>query len=390
MRLVLTEEQEALRAAVRDLLDDHSRVRDHLGAVDGDRWRRLAALDVLGLVVPEEYGGAGAGHVERAVVAEEIGRSLAPVPFLGSAVLATDALLALDDEAARRELLPALVSGERTAGVAVAEPGSPWGPGATRATRDGDTWTLHGRKIPVLPADVYLVVATTPDGPGWFRVDSATAPTATAPTATAPTATAPTATAPTTLTTTTLTTTTLTTTTLTTLDPTRGLVALTFDGTPAVRLESADPVAALARVADLATVALAAEQLGGLGRVLEMATEYAKVRMQFGRVIGSYQAVKHGLADVHSEWEMALSVVRYAAWAADEEPGELPVASALAAALLGPAYFRAATACVQYHGGIGYTWEHDAHLYYKRAKSTELLFGSPARDRARLADRLGI
>ncbi|WP_433504039.1 acyl-CoA dehydrogenase family protein [Pseudonocardia halophobica] len=366
MRLVLTEEQQALRAAVRDLLTDRAasaQVRAAMESetgIDRDLWTRLGRdLDVLGLVVPEEYGGAGAGHVERAVVQEEFGRALAPTPFLGSAVLATDALLALDDEEARRELLPRLVSGELIATVAVAEPGAPWGPGATTATASGDGWTLDGTKTPVVAgdlADVLLVVATTPDGPAWFRVDAADVER----------------------------------TTLTTLDPTRRLATVVLRGTPARRLESADPAGALERVADLATIALAAEQLGGLQRVLEMATDYAKVRVQFGRAIGSYQAVKHGLADVHSDWELGLSALRYAAWAADEASDEVPLAAALVATFFGPAYFKAAEACVQYHGGIGYTWEHDAHLYYKRAKSTELLFGAPGRDRARLADRLGV
>jgi alkylation response protein AidB-like acyl-CoA dehydrogenase len=363
MRLVLDAEQEALRAAVRDLLTDRAgsaQVRAAMeseAGIDTDLWRRLAGLDVLGLVVPEKLGGAGAGHVERAIVAEELGRALAPSPFLASAVLATDALLALDDEAAQQDLLPRMVSGETVVAVAAAEPGAPWGPGATTATEGPDGWVLSGRKTPVVAgdlADEFLVVATAPDGLAWFRTATAEV------------------------------------TPLTTLDPTRRLAAVAFDGAPATRLESTDPAAALERVRDLAAVALAAEQLGGLQKVLKTTTEYAKLRVQFGRAIGSYQAVKHGLADVYSDWEQALSAVRYAAWAADEAPDELPLAAALVASYVGPAYFRAAAAGVQYHGGIGYTWEHDAHLFYKRAKSTELLFGSVASQRARLADRLDI
>ncbi|GAA4549453.1 acyl-CoA dehydrogenase family protein [Pseudonocardia xishanensis] len=356
MRLLLDKEQEALRAAVRELLADHSDTRAAMDSPEGvDRalWTRLGReLDVLGLVVPEELGGAGAGHVERAVVAEELGRALTPSPFLASAVLATDVLLALGDTA----LLPRMVTGERIVAVAAAEPGSPWGPGGTTATETADGWTLEGRTTPVIAGDVadeFLVLATTPEGPAWFRTTEVTRST------------------------------------LTTLDPTRRLAAITFTGAPAVRL-AGDALAVRDRVADLAAVALAAEQLGGLRKVLETTTEYAKIRVQFGRAIGSYQAVKHGLADIHVDWEQALSAVRYAAWTADEAPDELPVAAALVATFVGPAYFRAAAAGVQFHGGIGYTWEHDAHLFYKRAKSTELLFGPPTRQRARLADALGI
>lgn len=364
--LVLDAEQEALRAAVRALLTDRAgsaAVRAAMESetgVDRDLWTRLGRdLDVLGLVVPEKLGGAGAGHVERSIVAEELGRALAPTPFLGSAVLATDALLALDDEAAQQDLLPRMVTGETIVALAVAEPGAPWGPGRTTATEGPGGWRLEGRKTPVVAgdlADEFLVVATAPDGPAWFRVSGAD----------------------------------VTRSVLTTLDPTRRLAAITLRGAKAVRLESADPRAALDRVADLAAVALGAEQLGGLAEVLETTTEYAKIRVQFGRAIGSYQAVKHGLADMYSSWEFAVSAVRYAAWAADAAPAELGVAAGVVASFVGPAYFAAARDGVQFHGGIGYTWEHDAHLYYKRAMSTELLFGPPSAARARLADRLGI
>jgi alkylation response protein AidB-like acyl-CoA dehydrogenase len=353
---LLDEEQDALRAVVRHLLADRAgsaQVRAAMESdtgIDRDLWTRLGRdLDVLGLTVPEAYGGAGAGHVERAVVQEELGRALAPTPFLGSAVLATDALLALDDEAARKDLLPRMVSGETIAAVAFGESG-------VTATQKGSGWALDGTVGPVVAGDLADELLVVAEGPAWFRVSAAD----------------------------------VTRTTLTTLDPTRRLASVTFTGTTAVRLGSADPRAALDRVRDLAAVALGAEQLGGLAKVLETTTEYAKIRVQFGRAIGSYQAVKHGLADLHCDWEQGLSAVRYAAWAADESPDDLPVAAALVATYLGPAYFRAALAGVQFHGGIGYTWEHDAHLFYKRAKSSELLFGSTARQRARLADRLGI
>jgi acyl-CoA dehydrogenase len=211
-------------------------------------------------------------------------------------------------------------------------------------------------------ADLVLVYAATPAGAGWFAVDSPLDNPAAG----------------------------LERTTLTSLDPTRRLARLRFAGVAARPLASTDSSAALDLVTDLASVALAAEQLGGLERAMELTVDYAKVRVQFGRPIGSYQAVKHACADMYSAWEHGVSVVRYAAWAADHDRAELPVAAELAQVYLGPAYFEVATGTVQYHGGIGYTWEHDAHLYYKRAKSSELLFGAPAQHRARLADRLGV
>jgi alkylation response protein AidB-like acyl-CoA dehydrogenase len=369
VKLVLDPEQEELRVAVRRFLADRApsaKVRATLESArghDADVWTGLAGMGVLGLVVPEELGGAGAGHVERAVVAEELGRAVTPAPFLASAVLATDALLALDDEAARAELLPKLAAGEVVGTVAVAEGGGAWdrAGGATTAVERDGRWELSGVKTPVLAgdtADVVLVLAGTPDGPGWFVVETGAAG--------------------------------LTRTRLTGLDPTRPLAKLAFAGAPARRLACADAAAALDVVADLAAVALAAEQVGVMQRAMELTVDYAKVRVQFGRPIGSYQAVKHGCADVYSAWEHAVSVLRHAAWTADHDRAELPLAAALAQTYIAPACFAAATGMVQYHGGIGYTWEHDAHLYYKRAKSAELLLGPPAGHRARLADHLGV
>jgi alkylation response protein AidB-like acyl-CoA dehydrogenase len=172
-------------------------------------------------------------------------------------------------------------------------------------------------------------------------------------------------------------------TTLHALDPTRRIARLDFTSTPARRLSSSD--SALPRVRDLAAVALAAEQVGGMRRVLEMTADYAKVRVQFGRAIGSYQGVKHRLADMYSACERAESLLRHAAWTADEDRDGLSLAAATTQSFVGPAYFQAAADGVQLHGGIGYTWEHDAHLYYKRAKTSELLFGDA---RQRLAELL--
>lgn len=360
MQLVLSREQRELRSAVRKFLAEHAppaRVRELMGGDghDPELWRRLAGeLGLTGLVVPEEHGGSGAGHVERAVVLEELGRALAPVPFLASAVLATDVLLALDDVEAQAELLPKLASGELIGAVA-------WDadPMPTATQRDG-SWVLNGRAPQVVSGDIadfVLVHANTGQGAAWFLVSGSDGVARTP---------------------------------LRTLDPTRRIARLDFTAAPARMLSTKDPVAALGKARDLAAVALAAEQLGGMERALEMTVEYAKVRVQFGRAIGSYQSVKHGCADMYSAWEQAQSAVRYAAWVADHDSAQLPLAAAMVQVLVAPAYFQVAADTVQLHGGVGYTWEHDAHLYYKRAKTSELLLGTPEQKRARFADVLAI
>ncbi|GHE92360.1 acyl-CoA dehydrogenase [Amycolatopsis deserti] len=347
MQLVLDTEQQQLRSTVRKLLADHNNVRS---VVDGDDtydaalWRHLAELGLTGLVVPEEQGGAGAGHVERCIVLEELGRALAPVPFFASAVLAVDALAALGDT----EVLPALAAGEKIGALAVSPE---WGPAPVSATERDGGWVLDGHVPFVISGDVADVFVVCTES-GWFVAEDARR------------------------------------TALTTLDPTRGQARLDFAGTPARRLDTADPAAVLEKVRDLASVALAAEQVGGIAKVLETTVEYAKVRVQFGRAIGSYQAVKHACADLYSTSERAESLLRHAAWAADHDPDALPLAAATTQVFTGPAYFAAAASGLQLHGGIGYTWEHDAHLYYKRAKSSELLFGGHDEQLARLAGRL--
>lgn len=370
MQLVLNAEQQDLRASVRKFLMDRSgsaQVRSAMtgeAGFDRELWTRLTAeLGLAGLVVPEGYDGAGAGHVERAVVLEELGRALTPSPYLAAAVLAVDTLLALDDEDARAELLPGLASGELIGAVAVAEAPGAWDAAAvaTTATRSADGWVLDGHKTFVIGgdvADVVLVLATTLEGPGWFRVDATAAGVSRR--------------------------------TLRTLDPTRRLARFDFAGAAARPLASSDPGAALALVRDLFTVALAAEQLGVLQRACEMAVDYAKVRVQFGRTIGSYQAVKHACADMYSTAEQATSALRFAAWTADADREQLPLAAALAGAYIAPAAFEVAGSALQLHGGVGYTWEHDVHLYFKRAKSSELLLGTNEQRWLQLADRLEV
>ncbi len=363
MNLVLSEEQEELRDSVRRFLASRSpmtqvrRVAETPEGFDRALWERMAAdLGLQGLAVPDTYGGSGFGQVEMSIVMEELGRALVPSPFLGSAVLATNALLALDDEEARRELLPGIASGETIATLAYRDVDGP-----TLAALDEGIWRLSGAKSLVLSgcqADMLLVVAQTGDELGFFCVEPPAAD--------------------------------LSRQELTGLDLTRRLARVDLAGVPARRLICEDASTALTETLDLASVALAAEQLGGLQRCLEMSVDYAKARAQFGRPIGSFQAIKHMCADMQVAMELARSAVRAAAWAADEAREELPVSAALARVYCSEAFFKVAADTIQVHGGIGFTWEHDAHLYYRRAKSSELLMGSPAQGREQLAERLGV
>ncbi|MFG2002993.1 acyl-CoA dehydrogenase family protein [Spirillospora sp. NPDC048911] len=366
MKLIRTDDQQELAASVRAFLADTapmSKVREIAespDAYDADVWSRMTGeLDLAALVVPESHGGAGAGHAEVAVVMEELGAALTPSPYLASAVLAANVLLESGDDAAIKDLLPAVATGRTVATFAIPVPGDPM-PAARKAAGGYELTGPAPRVLNGADADLVLLAAAL-DGDGpivLFAVDAGASG--------------------------------LTRTPLTTLDLTRPQATLAFDGTPARQFGPADASGVVSRALDLVSVALAAEQLGGLRRCLDVIVEYAKLRVQFGRFVGSFQGVKHKLADMHCTLEQAESIVRYAAWTADESPDELPVAAALAQSYLGRAYFQVAKDHLLLHGGIGFTWEHDAHLYYKRAKSNELLLGPPRHHRARLAERLGL
>jgi alkylation response protein AidB-like acyl-CoA dehydrogenase len=366
-----SEEQEELRKAVRRFLDDKSpstevrRLMETTEGYDPAVWSQMAnQLGLQALAIPEKYGGAGFSYVELVVVLEEMGRSLLCAPYFATVALASNALLASDDEGAKAEYLPGIASGETIATLAFTEESGRWDlEGITMtAAGSGDDWSLEGTKSYVLDghtASLVLVAARTPNGVSLFAVPGEAAG--------------------------------LTRTALTTMDQTRKQAKLTFAATPArlVGTEgSAGPV--VSKTLDLAAVALAAEQVGGAQRVLDMSVEYAKNRIQFGRPIGSFQAIKHKCADMLLEVESAKSAAYYAGWAAAEDNDELPVTACLAKAYCSEAYFHAAAENIQIHGGIGFTWEHDAHLYFKRAKSSELIFGDPSYHRELLAQRIGI
>jgi alkylation response protein AidB-like acyl-CoA dehydrogenase len=371
VNFAFSEEQEELRKSVRRFLEDKSpesevrRLMETEQGYDPAVWTQMAQqLGLQGLAIPEEYGGSGYGYVELIVVFEEMGRALLCAPYFSSVALAANALLASGDEDAKKELLPGIASGDTISTVAFTEDSGRWdesGITAT-ATRGPDGWTVDGHKMFVIDghvAAVILVAARTGDTVSLFAVDGGASG--------------------------------LTRTALSTMDQTRKQARLELASVPA-RLVGGEGEGwrILSKMLDLTAVALAAEQVGGAQKVLEMSVEYAKVRVQFGRPIGSFQAIKHKCADMLLEVESAKSAAYYAGWAAAEDNDELPVVASLAKAYCSEAYFHAAAENIQIHGGIGFTWEHPAHLYFKRAKSSELLFGDPTYHRELLAQRIGI
>ncbi|MHA6758989.1 acyl-CoA dehydrogenase family protein [Streptacidiphilus sp. PAMC 29251] len=317
--------------------------------VDTGLWRALAVeLGVTGLAVPEKSGGAGASWRETAVVLEELGRAAAAVPYLGSAVLATALLLAADESA----LLPTVASGEHVAAVAVpfgTAPGAAF-PEAVRADAEG---LLHGTVRLVADArtaDVLLVPARSAAGPALYAVGQFTAEP------------------------------------VVSLDMTRPLADLVLDAAPGRMIAEGDAaVQALDAALTAGAALLASEQLGVAEWALETTLAYVKERHQFGRPIGSFQAVKHRLADLWVSVAQLRAVARNAADALATGSADAPVAAALAQAFASQLAVTAAEEAVQLHGGIGFTWEHPAHLYLKRAKSSSIALGTADRHRARLA-----
>ncbi|WP_330293321.1 acyl-CoA dehydrogenase family protein [Streptomyces sp. NBC_00576] len=373
MDLTFSEEQDELRKVVRSFLAKHSDEAEVRRLAADERghdpvvWRRMAGqLGLQGLAVPEEYGGSGFGYVDLGIVFEEAGRALLCGPYFATVALAAEALLRCDDEAARTDLLPGITSGETVATLALTEESGRWDEQGIRLTarETADGWQLTGAKTYVPDghlADLLLVAARTPSGISLFAVAAADAPG-------------------------------LTRTPLPTLDQTRKQTRLEFAGTPA-RLLGAEGTAwpGLARTLATASVLLAAEQVGGASAALDAAVEYAKLREQYGRPIGSFQGIKHKCADMLMEIESARSAAYGGLWALDAgDEREIAVAAALAQTFCSEAFTRVAGDNIQVHGGIGFTWEHPAHLYLKRAKSCEVLLGTPSYHRELLATRLGI
>lgn len=360
MRFGFSEEQQELVRRGRRFLERYAtseRVRAAMASeagFDREAWSRISGeLGWPALAIPEAYGGAGFGIVELAAVMEELGRALLPSPFFATVCLGATAILEAGTEAQRAARLPGLAAGTTLATLAH--------DGAAEARLDGSGFRLDGvlRHVVDGATAALLVLPARAGGElGLFLVEAG-----------APG---------------------LERRALPTLDRTRRLGEVRLRGTPAERLGEGDASAALARTLDLAAILLAAEQVGGADRCLEMAVEYGKLRVQFGRPIGSFQAVKHRCADLLVQVESARSAAHYAAWAASAGDPELPVLAALARAYCAEAFFAAAAENIQLHGGIGFTWEHDAHLYLKRARAGEALLGRPDACRERIARHLGL
>jgi alkylation response protein AidB-like acyl-CoA dehydrogenase len=371
MNFAFSEEQDQLREFVRSFLEDKSdeaAVREQMDTEKGyDEavWNQMAEqMGLQALAIPEEYGGQGFGFIEQVVVLEEMGRALLCAPYFSSCVLAANTLLHSGDEDAKKAHLPGIASGETRAALAFTEENGKWDEAGitAQATASGDGYSISGTKMYVLDghtANAMIVAARTDAGVSLFAVDPSGAG--------------------------------VTATPLSTMDQTRKQAKVVLDGANGTLIGTdGGGWDVLSTVLDLAAVALAAEQVGGAQMCLDMSVEYAKVRVQFGRPIGSFQAIKHKCADMLLEVESAKSAAYYAGWCANEMNDELPSVASLAKSYCSEAYFHAAAENIQIHGGIGFTWEHPAHLYFKRAKSSELLFGDPTYHRELLAQRIGI
>lgn len=370
MSLSTTDDQRELSRLTRRFLDDVCSPEDLrrtlVGPADYDAaaWQRLAVeLGLTGLTIDERYAGAGMGPAELAVVMEQLGRSLYAGPFTATVALAGQTLAVSGDETAKEQWLPQIASGSMTATLALTEPDGTWDLAATRtlATHEAGVWRLRGTKAYVLDghsADLILVTAQAEDGLGLFAVEGEASS--------------------------------LTRTRVENLDPTRPLATVEFDGTSASRIGHADATAWLGHALDLIRAAIAAEQVGGAAQCLDTAVSYAQNREQFERAIGSFQAIKHKCAQLLVEIESARSAVQAATAMVARPSVEASIASTVAHIAGSRAFTHAAKENIQIHGGLGFTWEHGAHLYLRRAKATELLFGTPREERSRLARLTGL
>ncbi len=367
MATISAEERQALQDAVHRLLADHSaeadvrRTMETEAGYDPHLWKQLAEMGIAGLVVEEEFGGSGAGPVELELVMEEAGAALLCSPLLARGVLAAELLRAIGDEQAKTRLLPGIAAGTSIASVALTGDQGTWTPEGVEvsATPAQDGWALDGTAAYVTHgqnADVLLVLASAPDGLAVFEADVSSVKRQPMPT----------------------------------FDHTLRLARISFAATPARRLEAVRPAwDAVRKALDLALVALAGEQAGGARRCLDFTVDYAKSRIQFGRAIGSFQAIKHMAADLLLESESAISAARNAAARLAEGAPDADQAVSLAAFACADAFTTTTAASIQMHGGIAFTWTHPAHLYLRRARADAQLFGTPAVHRERYLQLLG-
>lgn len=338
--------------------DDQVRSDMEAAAPDRDTWRRLAAeLGAAGLNIPEEYGGSGSAPSESLLVAEEIGRALYGGPYLSTVVLAANAIVLSGDQAIASEFLPGIASGEYTAALATIDHGRDRSTApAPAATSKGEGWAVTGearRVIDGVDADHILVEASTPSGRSLFLLEGSGVERLT----------------------------------VESLDPTRRLATIVLDSAPA-RLVGRDGQAdeILAALKPIVSLTLAAEAVGGADRAIHDTVEYAKVRHQFGKPIGAFQAVKHRCAEMRVRLDGSRAGIRHAGTVLVEGGEDLDLLASVVKVFATRSYFRTAADMIQLHGGIGFTWEHSAHLHFKRAKSLEILGGTHSELRSAIAD----
>ena len=373
-----SQEQEMLRATARKFFENEctsefvrQRMAEPAGVTD-EFWNKLAEQGWLGLVYPEEFGGTGLGFVDLTVLMEEMGRAVMPGPFF-STLMAGLVILDAGSQAQKKDCLPKIAAGEAKATLAWTEPNARWdAAGVTATARESAAgFTLSGTKLFVLDAhiaDVLVVIARTREGRGpedgvsLFLVPKGARG--------------------------------LEVKLLPTMDQTRKLCEVKLTDLTVSNDALLGPKDGgwppLARAIERATVALCAEMCGGAQKVLDMTTEYAKIRVAFGKPIGAYQGVKHRAADMLVDVENAKSLTYYAAWAVDEKVPDAPLAVSMAKAYTSDAFRKVSGAGIQLHGGIGFTWEHDLHLYFKRAKSSEFTFGDATHHRERVAQLINL
>ena len=342
-------EKQSPMGYVREFLDDPS-------GWSRDLWKQMSELGWPALAFPEEYGGLGQGFLDLVLLLGELGRALAPVPFLSSVAMCGQIILAHGSEEQRARYLPGIASGDRIAAMALAEQpqGFGGGPIDMKPVRDGDSWRISGEKKYVLDApaaDMFVVAACTGDSNSWFVVEEGARVTP-----------------------------------HTTYDPTRPIGTVTFENAPAEQLDAPSLHPGL----QFATAALCAEMIGTAQRTLDMTVDYSKQREQFGRPIGSFQAIKHKCAEMATELEAARSAAFYACWAVATGAEDAALSTHIAKSYCSDQLAHLAGEGVQAHGGIAFTWEHDMHLYLKRAKTQQVLLGDGAFHRELIARIVGL
>jgi len=363
MNFDFSDDQKLLQKTAREYLTEHAPLSVCRAVLESDAsysetlWKGVAQLGWLGTAIPEEFGGSGFGRLELAVLAEEVGRALAPIPFASSVYLASEALLQAGSAAQKKAYLPQLASGAWIGTFAHAEqPGEHGAEGIETTFAAGK---LTGSKVPVADGDIanFAVVTTKTGARIGVAVVDLTGPGVTR-------------------------------TSLRSIDPSRSVATIRFDGAPAQLLGDGDGWALVSKLLDRAAVLMAFEQIGAAERAFEITRAYCLSRYAFGRPVASFQAVKHRLADLYVEIQLARSNAYYGAWALSNESPELARAACGARASATDAFVLASQEMVQLHGGVGYTWEFDCHLFYRRAKFLAAVLGSANQWRENLIQRL--